>query len=599
MSPAFRSHFVVCAPIVAALSFAAIGCKIPLGDAPSEQNNTCSTSDDCGADSVCALVSEDSLCISTKADLAGIHMEVRPAVNSVFGANTSFLLDFNVLGVGLQTTEINGPIELNPTLPALVSIAPGKVSCTADKSSIAAKVEFRRVPTFVGLPEKTYSADPEPDTSDTTTSPSFAFHIDVPPGLYDVYLQPEASTTCGGAPMPPVFIPSMSIAMDTIFRVGVKPARHLTGKIQVPVGTSLDKWEIEVKDINSGRLISETQVIEHLDASKPAEIDLYYNLTQGVSPYVRLHPPTNTEKPVAAPNMFWDLAALDLQGLDVISLSLPNLNVPPRQVEGHVRDVNQTPVLAEVTLQSTGLDGGVPKNAVYKVIVETEKDGLFKAEVPPGNYEVKARPLNDLDNKSLAIEQWEIHDVEGCFCGRVVTIHDKAVLKGQVLTPTQGPLLAAAVVGAPAFPPSFKQPVSQLDRDLLRVPFQPRDATGSVKNGDLSLAVDLGSYDFFYDFSVQTPAESGYPWLVRSRLTVGSTAEDEQSSIGEVTVAHPVVVTGTIRDPFGTVVSDATVKVWLPVKDSSGSTNSALQIAETSTDSAGRYTLLLPPSISQ
>ncbi|NUQ79748.1 MAG: carboxypeptidase regulatory-like domain-containing protein [Polyangiaceae bacterium] len=566
---------------VFALSLAA--CSIPFREAGDRQVNTCGGADECGPDAVCAPVNGDPVCASTKADLAGIIFEIQPSVVASFGAGTSYLIDPSAQGVALQSS-IPGPVTWDPVLPPFVSVSPGEVNCLADMSSIPAKVELTRISAFAGLTEEIKTA-----SSEMGEGSSYAFHADVLPGLYNIYVEPQSTPEnpilCGGAPLPPVFIAGKEVAVNSTFRLDVETPRNLTGTIAAPDGVDLDGWTLRVIEMNSGRLISDVQTIAHENPPEPAAINLHYNLTSGVSPVLYLAPPAGQ----VAPSVFWDIAAIDLQGDNIVELALSTLALTPRDVEGHVLDANASPVIATVTLQSTGLSGDTFNNAAFKVDVETDADGLFKAKVPPGTYRVLAKPLED---QSLAVSEatWVIpDDATSCFCGQVVSVLPKVTLAGEVLTPTQMPLLQASVVASPSLLP----PISYLDRKLGRAPEPPREATGFVEERYLSMSVDPGAFDF----SIRPPAGSRYPWLVRSKLTVQPA--EAFSSVGTLSIAHPVVVTGVVSDPMGDVVAGASIRAWLPVKNEEGISRTVIQIGDAVTDESGRYTIYLPPSISQ
>ena len=145
-----RRRSLLCVPAASglALAFAAGACSIPYRQSADIQQNECKGHDDCGPEAVCATTSsaadpagKDTFCASTKADLAGVIFEIRPATNAKFGAGTSYLIEPAAQGIGLQSS-IAGPVPFDPVLPPLVSISPGEVNCLADMSSIPAKVEF-------------------------------------------------------------------------------------------------------------------------------------------------------------------------------------------------------------------------------------------------------------------------------------------------------------------------------------------------------------------------------------------------------------------------------------------------------------------------
>jgi hypothetical protein len=591
VSPIHRNIIHVAA--AAALVLSVGGCTIPFKDAGAEQVNVCGSTDECGVDSVCADTDFGALCAATKADLAGVIFEIRTAADDI-ETSRSYVIDPSAQGASLQST-LYSPVVFDPQLPQLVSITTGEVNCKKDNTSIPANVEFTRVLPIAGPRQETYSAFPEQKGTDPSgTDPSFAFHLDVDPGNYDIYVTPVEVApgmppTCGGAPLPPVFIASKAVEVNSTFRLEVNPARHLTGTIEVadtPDKMDLHGWSLQVFDMKSGRLISETQTLDHSDPTVPAKINLHYNLTTGVSPIIRLKPPADA----IGPGVYWDLAAADLQGQDKVTLELSELAITPREVQGHVFDADENVVIAAITFQSISLSGDTFKNAAFTVTTETDAKGFFQVNVPPGKYHVVAQPLSD-DSQAIAETTWDIPQDPSCFCGQSVTLPNKVMLTGEVLTPTQGPLLAATAVASPSLPPR----ISQLDRELGREKILPREASTPFVDGQFALALDPGEYDF----SVTPPVESGYPWLVRPRVSVVANSEDASSSLGAISVAHPVVVTGVVTDSSGVVVPNATIRAWLPVKTKEGVAPTAIEIGATVANVFGRYTLLLPPSISQ
>jgi protocatechuate 3,4-dioxygenase beta subunit len=77
---------------------------------------------------------------------------------------------------------------------------------------------------------------------------------------------------------------------------------------------------------------------------------------------------------------------------------------------------------------------------------------------------------------------------------------------------------------------------------------------------------------------------------------------DKVVELSTLTLAYPALLSGRLTDPSGTPIADADVDAWLPVIDpasDNGLTGAVIRIATTTTDADGRYTLLLPASISQ
>lgn len=582
--PAYAFTFFAAA---AALCLGGSACGIPFRDAEVFQANTCQSTEDCGPDSLCIPVGEVSMCAAAKADLEGLLLEIRPSAQASSAPSQPFLIGSAEQGLQLQNA-VSGSISFNPVLPSPVSISKGVVQCNADQSSIESKIEFTRVAPFAGLNSKPAIADAVKQGADPNT---YAFKTELPPGTYDIYVEPAPGVTCGGLPLPPIFIPEKAIATDSTFQLELAPARHLTGTIKTSAGISLQGWTLQVIDQDKGRLISDIQTLNQPDPNVPADVSVHYNfmptLTPTLKPLLRLAPPPN----IIAPTVFWDVASIDLLGANMIDLQLTQLVFQPRKVAGHVLGQNAEAIISTLTFQSTVLSGDVFANAAYTVTTETGTDGVFQdIGLPPGTYRVMAQPIAD-ETKSIREVEWKIEeDPINCFCGQVVTLSDKVLLQGNVSTPKQGFIQDADIVVSPSLP----KPSSYLDRELKGTAFLPREATDYINGGTFSLPLDPGEVDF----SVRPKANSGYPWLVRHRLDVQADAEGNISSLGNITVPHPLVMTGIIADAMGKPMQAATVRAWLPVADETGNARTAIQIAETVSDELGHYTLLLPPSIS-
>jgi protocatechuate 3,4-dioxygenase beta subunit len=85
---------------------------------------------------------------------------------------------------------------------------------------------------------------------------------------------------------------------------------------------------------------------------------------------------------------------------------------------------------------------------------------------------------------------------------------------------------------------------------------------------------------------------------VRPRVTVQPA--DRVVSFDQLKLPYPAVLSGAITDPNGAPVANADVDAWFAVRDpmaKNGLAGTVVQIAETTTDDQGRYTLILPASI--
>ena len=99
------------------------------------------------------------------------------------------------------------------------------------------------------------------------------------------------------------------------------------------------------------------------------------------------------------------------------------------------------------------------------------------------------------------------------------------------------------------------------------------------------------------DLTVLPGEQSGYPWLVRPRVNVKAKLGRK---LGELMLPNSAVLRGTVTDPSGALGTNVVVNGWLPVQNADHSPpTTVIQIGSTTTDERGRYTLILPATISE
>jgi hypothetical protein len=596
--------------VAAALALA--GCGIPLEGGVSAIANTCRDDSDCGTGATCAHVGADLRCVARAADLPRVLVEVRPAPGSGFVANGSNLYDLARLSSGALTFEGTDPVgqvrSFSPALPAAVpvhgavTIKPALQGCPeAADLSIPARVELRRMPRFADLPaleglpafsiEAEAVAQPKAAAAGAGAAlTAYAFDALVPPDDYEVYVTPEPVDGCSAAAPPPLLLPARRIDRDHPLEIApLEPPSRLAVSIAVPNLPDIESWVFELAEPAEGRLISDSQPLP-----KPVDGEVHlearYSWFEGAgAPILRLRPPEGS----AAPTVYWRLDVVDLSGTQDVKLSVSDLDVAPLDVQGQVLDAAQRPVVgAAVTIQSVKLSGSVARNGSYKLSTQTDTTGGFRAKLIPGRYSVVARPATSGGQSAISVAEWDIKAGDLC-CGRTLELPSLTRLEGVAVTASGQPMAGATVLLGPSMP----KPTAYLV-DALDAAFLPRQTSALADDrGAFSVPADPGSFDV----SVRpSQDDSGFPWVVRSRLTVQGQAPT--SDLGVLTVAFPAVLTGVVVGPDGQAVSGATVRAWLPVADSSSSNGflgTVVQIGETTTGDDGGYGLALPPSLSQ
>jgi hypothetical protein len=579
------------------LAISAAGCGIPLSELTTGPINSCDTSSDCAGSGVCAAVGDGKACVSTDADLAGLLLEVRPAAGSSFGANATYIIDVAAQGTALQDAAPNGQVRrFDPQLPepsrvnGKLRLAAGAPDCgaAAQDGSYPATVVFTPVLPYLGLNVDAYQATLEKETDSGESVLGYSFHAEIPAGVYDLYVIPEAPEGCPKVP-PPIALPAQTIEGNTVINIDADAPVKLSGTLTVPQSESVEGWFLEVVESEHGNVISEVQTLQQ-ENPEYALLDLNFDWTYraGYTPLIRLRPPDGS----ALPTLHWDLTAVGLAGPDSLSLSLSELNAAPRHVEGQVLDAHLDPVIASVQIQSADISGDASSTGKYKLETETDEAGVFAADLPPGTYRVIARPTAD-PTQAIAEEELVVPAGDGCFCGQSITVPERSVLRGGVQGPAGEAMSSAYVVVTP----SLASTTRYLDQVLALTPLQPREQSMPLQSTSFALPVDPGEYDF----SVRPVDGSGYPWLVRSRLSVPAADIAPTSDLDPMTVPYPAVLQGVIRDPSGGSLPGTVVRAWVPVKDTSGEGKvvGLIQIGETLAGPDGAYVLPLPPSISE
>lgn len=615
MQPArARTSRAAIAIAVMAVGAASAACSIPLQAANEVLANRCESDDDCAGAGVCATVAGERTCVAITADLAGLLVEVGPPSGEGFVAGSSYLFPL-ADAHPFEGTAASGHVRsFDPALTTAVRIQAGRVLlkpsietfCPAEDGSIPAEVELRRSTKFVGLPPATYVASSAPSTSTGPSSvakPGYVFHLELPPDEYDIYVKPvplpappahctvpEGSDApppacCAMELLPPFLRRAQIIDDDVSFTLELPDPDRLAGTLVPPEGYALDGWLLEMADPYTGRVISTTHTFA---SGAPLAFELrYYWFEEKDSPILRLRPPEGT----AAPTVYWKLDVVDLDGDRKVELTLTDLQTAPVAIEGQVVDgETAAPLVASVTIQSIELSGGVAKNGTYTVYTQTDASGAFQANLVPGRYRIVAQPTPTSD-RAMVVDEWEIKQGDFC-CGRTLELPRKTRLQGTAVTAAGASLDGALAIASPSLP----EPVAYLV-DALDPAFLPREASAATDlGGQFTMGVDPGAFDL----SIRPGERSGFPWVVRSRLTVQKGAE--VSALGTLTVAYPAVLTGVVAaSETGKPIGGARVRAWLPVVDpnENASMGALIQIGETTADPTGRYALPLPPSIAR
>ncbi len=582
LRPAVRALLLACLP-------ASVACSIPLESMDSGPTNACDSSAECGPGATCADVSGQRACVSTSARLDGLILEIRPRASREVGAEVSHLLDVDV-GSRFPPDDPGGQVHsldlgIPPPARVEVTLRLGGSYCDGlTGGQFPVKAEFRRIAPVLGLPTQSYSTLSEPNGD------AQRFQLAIPAGSYHLYLIPQARSDCRDVP-PPIFLPSQLVPEQWTLGINAEPPAVLQGSLQVPAGVSVDGWKLDLVEPQTGSVISQVGILEQGEPNPPGTASRvefsvkFYWPDKDEIPLIRLRPTDGEPRPT----VYWELEGVALHGSTAnLALSLLQLDAAARRVEGRTLDTMENPVPSAVRIQSANIDQA--PTAAYKLDTETDANGLFRADLPPGEYVVFAQPIHDT-TKARARQPLKFAAGDDCYCGQSVVLPDAGTLRGRVQGPKGEWMDGASVFAVP----SLGEVTTYLHQVLTPEPLLPRQASGVLRNGAFSIDADPGEFDF----SVRPTPGSAYPWLVRPRLVVPAT--DAAVTDFELAMSYPAVLQGIVRDASGDRLGDAAVVAWLPVesKAAQGTFTGVIQVGETRSAPDGSYVLPLPPSTSR
>ena len=606
MSRAFGS-LAACLLLASACSVAAIDQA-----ASTIAHNECSSSSECvGGDC------EVGECRSHSGTLQHVLFEVTPPADASVIAGVQFLrpLDLSPEGDDAVTLDLGlisqvvGEVKVveRRCVPKFVDDK-GKEIVVASNGSIPATITLIPKTSVLGL----YSPRAIVQSGIIDAS-YFGFSVNVPPGRYDVYVEPkhQQDETC---PVPPQLLRDQTFNGGAL-GLSIKLPEPSTFEFHVnwPLADgALNRWLVDMVDPTSGRVISNRVQLALGTGGKADYVATVSYLPviggvkeQATEQLLRLSPPDGT----IAPTVLLARSALGLfdAGHGVLNqfISLP----VPVQVQGQVTDgATPRPVAATVTLVATKL-GGVDPGVLASFVrtVDVGANGNIDVPLLPGTYRVSAVPRVELSADAVsgdstlaaATAEWVVASTPDNQAGKVVELGTALAINGQAVSGTTA--LATAQVSAITSATSVQSDV--LHQSLGETSLVPRASSGSVgKTGEFAFRTDKGTFDI----SVRPLPNTGFGWLVLPSVPVGTLPQTSNGvSFGLLQAPLPVSYGGTVTvpgSPASLTVPGALIRAYIYTKAGSYtadelSADSVLQIAETRANKSGNFQILIPASL--
>ncbi len=596
-------------------SLLSAGCSISAVTDQSRQptQNVCKVSADCGSGGVCT----DGMCRAAEGKFSTIMFEITPPATSSGGfAGIRFLKTMQRLDThgGKLDLSVDSVTDLDGAFVPTKADFQTAASCKFDTGkatdgSLPGKVTITSSAGSLGWPSGTATVDTSLVPTQGPNGESLKsnrFSLSLPPGKYDLYVQPTASTdtTHPLCAVPPVLFRHQKLDGGKVsLSLALPPPLQFSMAMKVPKSSSVMSfkgWTVQMVGFVTGRALSnpEKLVAKDLGDALEYDVNLAFSTVAGGDAkdakyvgheLIKLSPPDG----VPAPTFYMDRSALQLSSTNVEVDQYAQL-LSPVKLEGTIEESDTlAPVQATVNVQSTDIAG--LKNgtlAGYKHSYETDSQGRFTATVPPGTYRVQAIPKDP----ALAAREatWIVGETPSVQAGKVIGIDPSAKLTGGVLTPSgNNPLVGAPVQAVPS---TAQVQTSMLQAALGGAPLTPRASSDVVDDkGLFTLRTDPGAFDV----SVRPGDGTGFAWLVRSNVQVQSGIED----LGQMKLPLPVKYSGLVSvqpDDPGTAIPGALIRAYIFMDGQQSYTSdpdvaqSVLPIAETRADSDGKFQLLLP-----
>jgi hypothetical protein len=585
-------------------------------EAPSAiSRNECESNADCAG----GLCTSDGQCRSRTASFETVLFEVTlpDDGSAVAGAQFQQVKDLRdgdaSLDLGL-ISQVAGRVQAEELkcVPQFVGGMDGIVFTAADLS-VPALVSL--VPTTSALGLYSPRAVVQSGAVDDTY---WGFSVNVPPGTYDIYVQPnrQRDERC---PLPPQLLRGQALKKGTL-SLDIKLPKPLVFEFHVawPLGDgALNGWTLDVLDAVSGRVIS-NRVPLALGAGGTTDYvaSVSYNpvLVVGTpkapqqEQLFRLSPPEALPESEAAPTVLLARSAFGL--FDGGNGTLTAFTALPRTVHVHgqvtVGD-STTPAAANVSLvarEITGLEPGVFGS--FARTVKVGPDGQFDVHLLPGTYGVSTVPVSPLEpSRKMArplaadVREWRVASTPAEQAGKVIGLPNALPVTGHVVDASGAPV-ASAQIQAVASPLSIQSDI--LNEMLGRSPFVPRASAGGVDGtGNFDFKTDPGTFDL----SVRPNPDTGFAWLVMPNVKVS--LEDSGLFLSRISMPLPVPYRGTVTVDGSEGVQripGALVRAYIHLKDGqytpdAPNADSVLQVAETRADKNGAFEVLIPAQLNR
>jgi hypothetical protein len=524
--------------------------------------------------------------------------------------------DIPVTG-GALNLDVPAPAELEAEVVPTPGADQGNCATAyggpAESPTVPVNVRFRPSEKVFGLSTTEIQAE----TGEVgAVGESYKFKVRMPPGKYDVYVEPvEGSVNAGSCSVVPQVFRNFEVTAGTApagtpaTPLYLSPPNSLIVKVDWPTepnaGKSLEGWKVDVLDPVTGWLLSGSATLSKDPELSEPGMDRYVatveysrlpDETLAGKELVRLSPP---DPAIVAPTFVLERKAIEVLKPGEASINQITTLPDAVQVQGDLFDsdaIDAIAVTEELTLRFVSkkllLDGGGSSNPnegtpVYYYTEAPSIGGAYDVALLPGDYDVYAIPAGSQSNVAVTKTSLTVATAS-LQAGKSLIIDPTTQLQGLAVGPDGTQPISGAKVRAIASPEA-PNPIWIALGLTPPKPLSVEDIVGA--DGGFAIDVHPGALDV----SIRPADSTGFAWLVRPHVAVEHGIHD----LDTMQLPLPVLYEGAVKVDEDTTLPNALIQAYVFLNEQ-GYTNTregaqaVVQVAETRADSAGNFTLLLP-----
>jgi hypothetical protein len=567
--------------------------------------NQCTANSDCG-DGECFMNAAVGVCVAHVGTLPSLLFEITPPGG----------VRLLQMPSGLERSNEQHDLDIDgaSTVRGYIrSSCPMEVTLTPEEQSFGLSATSYVTHTTELAGNDAVSPCPQP----TSSEPTQQFAVDVPPGIFDLYVRPASASAgasdagaAGSCEAVPQLYTGVVKAASGLSCVTLAPRTTQTMDVQIPwlaSSGSLDAWRIDVLHPVTGQILSQTSkaladpLTKLPDGRTGYDVVVHYSPVGADDPtktgqeIIRLSPPTPEGGPTVQLSLTPLVASSPVTSTGQLTAVFPLLGPFPTKVhvDGWVWRAESEgqsgpiPVPSTVTLTATNLDSlGNGIFASYSTTVMVGTDGRLLVDLLPGNYRVRIVPTAQRDmDPHLAAQETTLTvgpaDEGGASqAGKGLLVNPAATIAGRAVSAFGAGIASATIQALPATIGTQRcdgadasacvaEPAGVLELSLAQTAFVPRTAAGvTAHDGKFTLLdVDCGTCNgktnAVFDIVAQPADGTRLPWAVRTGVIVGGAldlAPVLQSSL-------PIVQRGKVQVPHtgapATPVPGALIQAYL------------------------------------